>query len=54
MIKGEWWLAPTTMRTDGEGRLSVSGFRGDYRVAAGQGRADFALDGSPVTARLAG
>lgn len=32
LIRGEWWLPPTTLHTDAEGRVTVSGFRGDYRV----------------------
>jgi endo-1,4-beta-xylanase len=34
LIKGEWWLPPTTMRTDAAGRVRVEGFHGDYRVGA--------------------
>jgi GH35 family endo-1,4-beta-xylanase len=52
LIKGEWWLAPTTVRTDGQGRVPVAGFRGDYRVSGEQGRADFGLDEADVTVRL--
>jgi GH35 family endo-1,4-beta-xylanase len=33
LIKGEWWLPPTTMRTDAEGRLAVTGFFGDYTAS---------------------
>lgn len=33
LIKGEWWLPPTTMRTDDEGRLEVTGFFGDYTAS---------------------
>ena len=33
LVKGEWWLPPTAMRTDDDGRLRVSGFLGDYEVA---------------------
>ena len=33
LVKGEWWLPPTTMRTDDAGRIRVSGFLGDYEVA---------------------
>lgn len=49
LVKGEWWLAPTTMRTDAEGRLTVQGWLGDYAVRAGQAGATFALeDGVPA------
>ena len=43
LIKGEWWLAPTTLRTDAEGRVPVSGFLGDYEVRAGSDTAVFSL-----------
>jgi GH35 family endo-1,4-beta-xylanase len=33
LVKGEWWLAPATLRTDAEGRVEVSGFLGDYEVS---------------------
>lgn len=32
LIKGDWWLPPTTVRTDEAGRVSVRGFLGDYSV----------------------
>ncbi|ROS26006.1 endo-1,4-beta-xylanase [Cellulomonas sp. PhB150] len=32
LVRGEWWTAPTSMRTDEAGRLVVRGFAGDYRV----------------------
>ncbi|MCP2637937.1 endo-1,4-beta-xylanase [Microbacterium sp. HD4P20] len=35
LIKGEWWLPPTTTRTDAEGQVHVSGFAGDYLVRSG-------------------
>lgn len=44
LVKGEWWLAPTTMRTDAEGRLGVEGWLGDYALSAGGARATFALE----------
>jgi GH35 family endo-1,4-beta-xylanase len=33
LLKGEWWLAPTAMRTDADGALTVRGFYGDYAVS---------------------
>src|SRR4029079_10264503 len=38
LVRGAWWRAATTMRTDGMGRIRVRGFLGDYAVAA-DGRA---------------
>ncbi|MFC4243220.1 endo-1,4-beta-xylanase [Gryllotalpicola reticulitermitis] len=35
LIKGEWWLPPTTVRTDADGRFGVRGFAGDYSVTVG-------------------
>lgn len=37
LVKEEWWLAPTTLRTDDAGRVVVRGWLGDYDVTA-QGR----------------
>ena len=39
LIKGEWWLPPTTVVSDDEGRIAVEGFAGDYRVQVGGGQA---------------
>jgi len=33
LIKGEWWLPPTTMRTDSDGAIEVTGYLGDYRAS---------------------
>jgi endo-1,4-beta-xylanase len=50
LIKGEWWLPPTEMRTGPDGTLAVRGFFGDYTVAG----AEFAIrpGGSAVTVSL--
>ncbi|GAB2523975.1 endo-1,4-beta-xylanase [Microbacterium petrolearium] len=55
LIRGEWWLAPTPLRTDGDGRVRVEGWRGRYRVATGAASAEFELSGSadgPVPVQL--
>jgi len=45
LIKGEWWLTPTKLRTDASGRVEVGGFLGDYRLSAGDiGEASFELE----------
>jgi hypothetical protein len=44
LVKGEWWLKPTTMATDSEGRLRFSGFLGDYEITVGDKRVAFKLD----------
>ncbi len=43
LIKGEWWLAPTTMTTDDAGRVTVEGWGGEYRIAAGGAGATVAV-----------
>ena len=57
LVKGEWWLPPTTLRTDAEGRIGVSGFLGDYRVGTPEGQAEFTLTSAarrrPLEVRLA-
>ena len=32
LVKGEWWLAPTTVAADGDGRVVINGFAGTYEV----------------------
>ena len=44
LVKGQWWTPPTTVRTDADGRLSLAGFRGTYRVTAGGNSAEVVLD----------
>jgi hypothetical protein len=55
LIRGEWWLPPTVMRTDSGGRIRVRGFLGDYAVSARGDGATFAIafGNSRATARLA-
>jgi endo-1,4-beta-xylanase len=43
LVKGEWWLAPTTVRTDANGRIAVAGFSGEYELRAGTASARFAI-----------
>ncbi len=50
LIKEEWWVPPTTLRTDAVGRVRVSGFRGRYAVAAHAGARTFELDGATPAA----
>lgn len=44
LIKDDWWLGPTSVRTDDEGRIGVEGFFGDYRVAVGDQSGAVVLD----------
>jgi len=34
LVKGEWWLPPTTVRTDQDGRFVLDAYRGEYWVNA--------------------
>jgi GH35 family endo-1,4-beta-xylanase len=56
LVKDEWWLAPTTVRTDDDGAFTLDAWLGDYTVAAGSASAGLSLvsDEPTVTTRLAG
>jgi GH35 family endo-1,4-beta-xylanase len=56
LIKGEWWLEPTVMRTAADGRVTVSGFHGDYTLTAGGHTLPFTITPAqqPVTLDLPG
>lgn len=58
LVRGQWWLEATQTHTDDNGVVRVSGFLGDYRVAAGEATAGFAIehagvDPTPVQLTLA-
>ena len=42
-VKGEWWLSPVEMVTDASGKVTVSGFPGDYEVAVNGKKLLFAI-----------
>ncbi len=44
LVKGEWWLPPTHLVTDGEGRLRISGYPGEYELTLGREQRAFTLD----------
>jgi endo-1,4-beta-xylanase len=44
LIKGEWWVPPTTVRTDDRGRFRLSGFPGEYEISAGGSSATLLLE----------
>lgn len=44
LVKGEWWLEPTTFMTDENGRLTFSGFLGEYEGSAAGRTAAVRLD----------
>lgn len=55
LVRGEWWLSPTSMQTDDDGALEVTGWFGDYEVRSGAGAASFRIaPGAPSSSvRLA-
>ncbi|WP_147918105.1 endo-1,4-beta-xylanase [Ruania zhangjianzhongii] len=52
LIRGEWWLPPTTLRTDAQGRVRVTGFHGDYRVWTGSASVNFTITRTPAQVEL--
>lgn len=54
LIRGEWWLPATTMRTDADGAIEVEGFAGEYAVTAeGSGASAFSVATGPSTVEVA-
>jgi len=43
LVKQQWWLSPTRVRTDDAGRVEVRGFLGDYRMRCDGRTASFAV-----------
>ncbi|MBG0566398.1 endo-1,4-beta-xylanase [Actinoplanes aureus] len=45
LVKEEWWLPPTTLRTDDAGRVAVRGFLGDYQLSCAGRTASLTIGG---------
>jgi endo-1,4-beta-xylanase len=43
LLKGEWWIKPTTFVTDDDGKLDFMGFFGDYELSCAGRKMSFAL-----------
>ncbi|WP_336923382.1 endo-1,4-beta-xylanase [Aquipuribacter sp. SD81] len=43
LVRGEWWHARRGYRTDADGRVRVTGWRGDYALLLGGRSVDFAV-----------
>ena len=54
LVKDEWWLPPTTLRTSSTGRVPVSGFRGTYSRGRGAVRAGARRGGRRPAGRMTG
>lgn len=52
LVKEEWWLGPTTVRTDGHGQVRVRGFRGDYRAEVGGTATAFVVDDAAAAVQI--
>ncbi|GID33249.1 endo-1,4-beta-xylanase [Paractinoplanes brasiliensis] len=52
LVKGECWLAPTSLRTDPYGRLEVRGFPGDYQLSSAAGATSFTVGASASDVHL--
>jgi len=52
LVKEEWWLGPTTVRTDGHGQVRVRGFRGDYRAEVGGTTTAFVVDDAAAAVQI--
>lgn len=44
LVKGEWWVAPTTLRTDTQGSIAFTGFPGEYELRCAGKKYAFTLD----------
>jgi GH35 family endo-1,4-beta-xylanase len=44
LVKQEWWVGPTPLRTDPEGRVKVRGWAGDYQLGVQGATAAFELE----------
>lgn len=53
LVKDEWWLPETTVRTDEDGRFTLDAYRGDYTVTAAGAATELTLGDVPaLTAHL--
>jgi GH35 family endo-1,4-beta-xylanase len=43
LVKGEWWIGPTRLMTDKDGKLKFDGFLGDYELTYDGKQASFSL-----------
>ncbi len=49
LVKGEWWLEPTNLITDEEGKVRFTGFLGEYALEAGGKRTTFQVNAAMPT-----
>jgi len=44
LIKNQWWLSPTKLVSDGEGKIRLNGYLGDYSVSWKDKQTFFSVD----------
>ena len=44
LVKGEWWISPTRLSTDSNGKIRFMGFFGDYQLTYGESQASFSVE----------
>ena len=49
LVKGAWWLPPTTARTDEQGRVEIDAFAGEFRLTADGETTELALPAGDQT-----
>lgn len=52
LIRGEWWLSPTTLRTDAGGHIEVEAFAGVFDLSSAVGTASVELAVGSATTRV--
>lgn len=52
LVKEEWWMAPTTVRTDADGCVRVRGWAGTYAISTPGGSTTFELAADGVGAQV--
>jgi endo-1,4-beta-xylanase len=53
LLKEDYWLGPTAIRTDENGQFELSAFAGTYSVVVGRTEASFDLNGAGTAVRVA-
>lgn len=43
LIKGEWWVSPTTLRTNANGEIHFRGFQGEYELTCRRQKKSFSV-----------
>jgi hypothetical protein len=52
LVKDEWWLPPTPVVTDADGRFCLAGFAGEYELRCGAASSAFAIGSEEQSVRI--